>query len=260
MGRVPAGTETVVGISHSGTSGATVKALRIARESGRRVVAITSNPESPLADEADELQLVPTLALTEAIPCGGHLMLGLGVAAVCGEDISGLSGSLARLAADQDLVIRATIDALPVDAPHGVSVLTLPDLRGAGDFWMLKLIEATGVPVRAVALEESGHADYFIGPQPHLAIHLLGGYGQERHNRLARALQSTGQTVQPVQLTGYPECPSTRETIMFELIGAIVGALVAAGAAERWHRAPFRGGAVNMDARHIKLNESATVA
>ncbi|MFF5290902.1 hypothetical protein [Paractinoplanes globisporus] len=45
-------------------------------------------------------------------------------------------------------------------------MLTLPDLRAAGDIWSLKLIEATGLAARSVPLEESGHVDYFVGPQP----------------------------------------------------------------------------------------------
>lgn len=253
MGTVPAGTNAVVGISHSGTSGATVRALRIARAAGVRVIAVTSNPDSPLAAEADELQLVPDLRLDEVIPVGGHLMLALGVAAVCGLDTMGATSQLARALTGLDASCAAAVAQLPTTAPAGISVLTLPDLRGAGDFFMLKLIEATGVSVRTVALEESGHVDYFIGPQSHLVLQLIGAAGPERFDRLQLALEHAGQWVQQIQI-GPAAMVSEREEFLRELSGAVFAALLAGQAARRWGRPPFRGGAVNMDASHIKLD------
>src|SRR6218665_3545236 len=50
-------------------SGATVGAIRLAREVGKRTIAITSIPASPLATEADEIQVVPTLTIAEVVPC-----------------------------------------------------------------------------------------------------------------------------------------------------------------------------------------------
>jgi hypothetical protein len=252
-GKLPAGANAVIGISHSGTSGATVRALRIAREVGVRTVAITSNPGSPLADEADELQLVPSLVIDEEIPVAGHLMLSLGVAAVSGRDVAGAGGALSRALAGLDAAVDAAAGRLPGSAPTSVSVLTLPDLRGAGDFLMLKLIEATGVSVRTVALEESGHVDYFIGPQPHLALQLIGGVGQQRFDRLQQALEHTGQTVQQIQI-GAEASLGDRDQLLRELTGAVFASLFSGAAAKRWGRPPFRGGTVNMDAAHIKLD------
>jgi hypothetical protein len=254
MGRVPVGAKTVVGISHSGTSGATVQAIRLAREAGLHTIAITSNATSPLADAADEIQIVPTLSVDENVPCAGHLMLGLGVAAVCGEDTSGATSALATQLGGFASVLESAIKRLPATAPTGVSVLSLPDLRGAADFWMLKLIEATGITVRTVALEESGHVDYFVGPEPHLTIQLIGQHGGFRFERLALALELTGQTLLPVVAPANTAEQSTRDEIIFELAGAALGTLVAEAAAARWGRPLFRGGAVNMDASHIKLD------
>lgn len=259
LGRLPVGVETVVGISHSGTSGATVQALRLARAAGARTIAITSNAQSPLAQAADAVQVVPTLALDESVPVAGHLMLGLGVAAVCGDDVDGATDALADLLDAHASVVDDTLDALPVEAPQGVSLLSLPDLRGAADFWMLKLIEATGIVVRTVPLEESGHVDYFLGPQAHLAVQLIGAHSRFRFDRLATALTHTGQTVVQVsfpQRSGSDE----RDALLLELSGAVVGTVIAEAAAERWGRPPFRGGAVNMDAAHIKLDAEALVA
>jgi hypothetical protein len=116
---------------------------------------------------------------------------------------------------------------------------------------MLKLIEATGVSVRTTALEESGHVDYFIGPQPHLALQLIGGAGQQRFDRLQQALEHAGQTVQQIQIG------TAASGLLRELCGAVFASLFAGGAAKRWGRPPFRGGAVNMDASHIKLDGQA---
>lgn len=253
-GRLPFGTDTVVGISHSGTSGATVRALRLAAEAGRRTIAITSNADSPLAAAAAEIQLVPSLGIEEVIPCSGHLMLALGVAAVAGEDVEGAPTDVAHALESQVPELTRAVEVLPADVPQGISVLTLPDLRGAGDFWMLKLIEAVGLTVRTVPLEESGHVDYFIGPQPHLVLQLVGAVGQARFDRLAVALESTGQTVQQVVFAA-PESWSSRAALVLELVGAAAGAVFAGEAAKKWGRPPFRGGAVNMDARHIKLDD-----
>jgi hypothetical protein len=252
-GELPPATTTVVGISHSGTSGATVRALRGARDAGARVIAVTSNPDSPLASEADELQLVPNLRIQEKIPVAGHLMLSLGVAAVCGQEVRGIQHQIAQSITDYAHSVTAAAGTLPSVTPNGVSVLTLPDLRGAGDFLMLKLIEATGVAVRAVALEESGHVDYFIGPEPHLALQLIGGIGQERFDRLKTALEHTGQTVSQIHIGDAVRSHSDGQLVR-ELAGAIFGSLLAGVAAERWGRPPFRGGAVNMDASHINLD------
>jgi hypothetical protein len=253
-GRLPFGTDTVVGISHSGTSGATVRALRLAAEEGKRTIAITSNADSPLAAAAAETQLVPSLGIEEVVPCAGHLMLALGVAAVAGEDVAGAASDVARSVESQEPELTRAVRDLPAEVPQGISVLTLPDLRGAGDFWMLKLIEAVGLTVRTVPLEESGHVDYFIGPESHLVLQLIGAVGRDRFDRLAVALESTGQTVQQVVFKA-PDTWSSRSALVLELAGAAAGAVFAGEAAQKWARPPFRGGAVNMDAAHIKLDD-----
>lgn len=252
-GEIPVGATTVVGISHSGSSAATVRAVELARQRGLRTVAITSAADSPLATAAEDVQLVPALTVPELVPVRGHLMLAIGVAGVCGQAIDGVSASLSQRIAKSDGFVQELIDRAPAAAVDAVSVLTLPELRGAGDFWMLKLIEATGVSVRALPLEESGHVDYFIGPGPNLVLELIGQHGTDRFARLGEALTSTGQFVQPIPL-GELSCSEPAQGMLeLELLGAIVGSLYAEGVALRWGRPLFRGGAVNMDASHIQL-------
>ncbi|WP_155848447.1 SIS domain-containing protein [Arthrobacter sp. 35W] len=254
-GQLPARADTIVGISHSGTSGATVKALRKAREQGLRTIAITSNPDSPIAEAADAVQIVPTLHVTEAVPSAGHIMLGLGVAAVCGADVSNGQREVAKVLSELEAAIPSVAARFGGTAPAGISVLTLPDLRSAGDFWTLKLIEATGVVARVVPLEESGHVDYFIGPQNQLTIQLLGGVGRARHERLQTALSANGQNVVPVDFMSLAPSSGAVSSISLDIAVASFGAFAAHQAALTWGRPPFRGGAVNMDASHIKLSE-----
>lgn len=252
-GAVPAGCDTLVGISHSGTSGATVRALRIARDAGLRTVAVTSRPDSPLADSADTVQTVPSLAVEEVVPCAGHLMLAQGVAAVCGTDTATVNAGLAAALDRVGPLVDAALEGLPAVLPAAVSVLSLPELRSGADFWSLKIIEACGLAVRNVPLEESGHVDYFIGPEPHLTLQLLGPLGRARFGRLAEALRSTGQTVRQFDATGLVEASEPRAGLVRDLAVAVAGAWFADEAAKRWGRPPFRGGAVNMDASHIKI-------
>lgn len=248
---VPARCDSVVGISLSGRSGATVKAVRIAKEHGLATFAVTGDSRSPLAEAVDHVQGVPSLTVgDEVVPAAGHIMLAIGVAAACGEDVSDTPQELAVALERMLPAVDAFVRDLPRIRPEGISILTLPDLRSGGDFWSLKLIEATGVVARSVPLEESGHVDYFLGPQPQLAIQLVGAMGVARHDRLAVALQSTGQTVR--QLRFDIDAPSP---LVAELAAAAIGAQVAYEAAKLWERPPFRGGAVNMDAKHIKLDE-----
>jgi hypothetical protein len=57
-----------------------------------------------------------------------------------------------------------------------------------------------------------------------------------------------------------PDTWSSRSALVLELAGAAAGAVFAAEAAKRWGRPPFRGGAVNMDAAHIKLDDEPVTA
>lgn len=215
-------------------------------------VAITPHADSPLAAAADVHQRVPALDVDETVPAGGHLMLAQGVAALCGVPTSTTNAWLAGVVGRIPAFVDTLLPALPATAPGGISILSLPEVRSGADFWVLKLIEACGVPVRNVPLEECGHVDYFIGPQQHLAIELVGRTGRARFDRLADALRSTGQHVLRVELRDLVDDGDS--DVHLDLATAVVGSCLAGAAAARWQRPPFRGGAVNMDASHIKLD------
>jgi len=249
--RLPPAFDTVVGVSHSGRTAATVRAVEAARVAGLRTVAVTARDSSSLTGAADSTILVPTIDVDEEVPAAGYVTLALGVLALAGT--KGLESGGGAEVADGLAALASSaaplIDRLTAIRPDAISVLTLPDLRGAGDFWSLKLIEATGLCVRSVPLEEAGHVDYFIGPQSHLSIHLIGSQGIARHQRLAEALADNGHHVVPVRV---PSPAAGGDPIWSEIAMAAYGAHVAQKTALRWNRPPFRGGQVPMDARHIQ--------
>jgi len=242
--------DTMVGVSHSGRTRATVAAVETAHKAGLRTAAITVNADSPLASVSDHVVLAPDIHIDETIPAAGYVSLALSVLDMVGAPVANgfiaVADGLRRLAA----ATEPTLAAVPGRPPLSVSALSLPDMRSAGDFWSLKLIEATGLAARSVPLEESGHVDYFVGPQAHLTIHLVGRQGQARHARLARTLQANGHAVAMLDVASILPDADARTC---ELSAAAYGAHVAHLLSSRWNLSPFRNGEVPMDAQHIQL-------
>jgi hypothetical protein len=249
---VPSHFDTVVGVSHSGRTRATVAAVETARKAGLRTVALTANPDSMLPSVSDRLFLAPNITIKETVPSAGYVSLALSVLDMVGAHVTdgfiAIADSLSRLATATEPMLTA----IPDRPPSGISVLSLPDMRSAGDFWSLKLIEATGLSVRSVPLEESGHVDYFIGPQEHLTIHLVGQQGHARHAGLAEALRTNGHAVALIDVPNVLPDVSARTR---EVSVAAYGGHLAHLLSSRWNLSPFRNGDVLMDAQHIQLSE-----
>ncbi len=228
---------TLVGISSSGASGATVLAAQKATRQRVGTIAITASADSPLTEACTRTLLIPSLTVTETVPTAGYVMLSLGVLAACNVDLSDapvLIGDAIEALAEP---ASRAVDDFPSEPPWGISVLTLPDLRSAGEFWSLKLIEATGLPVRSVPLEESGHVDYFIGPQPHVTVQLVGREGRTRHAELSDALKRNGHTVIELDVSRWMTQAArdleSGDDFVAVATGA-VGTYVASDVADRW--------------------------
>jgi fructoselysine-6-P-deglycase FrlB-like protein len=243
----PAGVDACVALSWSGRTGATVRAAEVAKAHGQEVWAITSDPSSPLANLAARHLQVPHGPDREDIPSWGFAVHSQAVLAITG-------GGFVRLPdvqqAAQRLVTELESTALPRVAPSGITITTLPDSYAAAEFWSLKFIEATGVSTRVVPLEETGHVDYFIGPQDHLVLIPLVATGHERAARLGDALARNGHTLLTLDLSDTEPDLTLDE---FRLALSIAGSTFAGNAARTWGRVPFRGGAVDMSARHIQV-------
>jgi len=245
-GGAPRGVDVVVPLSWSGKTGATIRATQVAKDAGLPVIAVTTNPASPLAELADDVVLVPGFDLTEDIPAVGYAVHSAAVAALVGQPID-----LERIAADwagaHENVRRLAEGSGP--SAHGITVATMADAHGAGEFWMLKLIEATGLAVRTTGVEETGHVDYFIGPQQHLTLVLAGEAEAPRATALGDALAVNGQHVVQVRLADLTGLTGWSRQVLGGVIGADYSAILAGG----WGRPFFRGGEVDMSARHIQV-------
>jgi hypothetical protein len=247
--------KTVVGVSYSGRTGATVGAVRAARSAGLATAAVTSDAESPMALEADAVIEVPTAVGHAIVPAAGFVCLAAGVLAACGLPTNGLPQAVAAALEPWNLRMADLAESLPARPPAAISILSLPDLRPAGDFWSLKFIEATGIAARSVPLEECGHVDYFIGPQAHLVIDLIGRDGGQRHARLTDALRANGHETMRVEVREGAGGALSLGAHIAALAIAVAGAELAYQAARSWNRQPFRGGAVDLTGGHITLDE-----
>ncbi|XBH21371.1 SIS domain-containing protein [Jonesiaceae bacterium BS-20] len=246
-GNAPAGVEAVVALSWSGKTGATINAAKVAKAAGLEVIAITTNEKSPLAELADTHVVLPQFTIKEEIPAIGYAVHAAASMALCGlEDIN-----LESVASDWNnssaQVARLVTEA--GDIPHGITIASMPDAHGSAEFWMLKIIEATGLTVRTAAIEEIGHVDYFLGPQPHLMILMSGAQEAPRADSLGAALARNGQTVLQVRLADFTS--STGATR--QVVGGVIGADVSEKLADKWGRPYFRNHEVDMSAQHIQV-------
>lgn len=246
-GGAPRGVDVVVPLSWSGRTGATIRAARIAKDAGLPVIALTTNPSSPLAELADEAVILPSFELVEEIPAVGYAVH----SAAIGAMVTGRPIDLQEIAAGWESS-GAHVEAIIGSCgpfPSGATIATTPDAHGAGEFWMLKLIEAAGLAVRTTGIEEVGHVDYFIGPQRHLGIVMTGDADSQRADALGAALAANGQHITQVRLASLGELDDWDR----QVLGGVIGADVSAGLARAWGRPFFRGGEVDMSARHIQV-------
>jgi hypothetical protein len=249
-GQAPGGTDVSIALSFSGRTGATVKAAETVRDDGQIVWAITSDKNSPLAQIADRHLELPSIERpAEELPTWGFALHSLAVHAILGHAVD-----LEKVLQGSGILADSLIDAFPKspDAPYAISFPHLPDSHSTAEFWSLKLIEATGIAGRVVALEEIGHVDYFIGPQPHLVLLPLVTTGHQRAQRLSEALRKNGQTVIEYDLRNELPDLNVHE---FALALSLAGGPLGATAARAWGRPPFRGGQVDMSAQHIQVPE-----
>lgn len=246
-GNAPAGVDAVVALSWSGKTGATINAAKVAKDAGLEVISITTNESSPLAELSDTHVVLPTFAISEEIPAIGYAVHAAASLALCGQENINLQGIATDWKNSTAKVAQLVAEAGEI--PHGITIASMPDAHGAAEFWMLKIIEATGLTVRTAAIEEIGHVDYFIGPQPHLMILMSGAQDAPRADSLGAALARNGQTVLQVRLTDFTD--STGATR--QVVGGVIGADVSAKLADKWGRPYFRNHEVDMSAQHIQV-------
>lgn len=258
----------VVGISVSGTVARTREALIMARNAGALTVAVTGNPESPLAGVAEKVLgcVVPDFAPAPGvrsyrISLLALYLLAIRVAEIKGrlsqEEANGLRGQL-KGTAD---AIEATIAAIrgPVrqlaeaaarehyfvfvgDGPNYATAL----------FSAAKLMEAAGRHAVGQETEEWAHLQYFVNDAPSTPTFLIspGGRGHARVAELIEPARRIGRTVVAVVPEGdtaiggrvdwtLPVVGSVPE-IFSPMVYAVAGELFSAHLSEVIGEPPFR--------------------
>jgi glucosamine--fructose-6-phosphate aminotransferase (isomerizing) len=210
----------VVGISVSGTVARTREALILARKAGALTVALTGNPNSPLAGVAEKILgcVVPDFAPAPGVRSYRVSLMALYLLAIRIAEVR------ARLTQDQANHLRrqlkgtadqieATIAAIkdPVrklaeaSAAHHnfVFVADGPNYATAL-FSAAKFLEATGRNAIGQDTEEWAHLQYFINDDPATPTFLIspGGRGHARAAELLEPLKRIGRTVVAVVPSG----------------------------------------------------------
>ena len=203
----------VIGISVSGTVARTREALALARKEGALTIAVTANPDAPLAGVAE---LIFDCKVPDAPPAPGVrsyrvslmvlYLLAIHLAEVNGRLTQDQANEMrARLKATAD-VIEATIPA--VMGPSRDLAAAVKDQSNyvfVGDgpnyatalFSAAKVIEAAGRHAMGQDTEEWAHLQYFVNTDPSTPTFLISPNrrGHARMAELVEVLKRIGRTV-----------------------------------------------------------------
>ena len=203
----------VLGISVSGTVARTREALVLARKQGALTVAITGNPESPLAGVAERIFdcKVPDFAPAPGVRSYRMSLLALYLLAIRLAEVRGrmtqdqanalrqqLKGSAdaieATIRANHDR-IRALAEAT-AKQPQFVFIGDGPNLA-TSLFAAAKVIEAAGRHAMGQDTEEWAHLQYFVSVESATPTFIIspGGRGHGRAAELVEIMKRVGRTV-----------------------------------------------------------------
>lgn len=273
-GRVD-GTTLAIGISASGQVSRTIEALRLARQAGAITVAVTGNPDSPLAQVAEHVLkvLVPELATgpTSLVVPGSRsyvasqlglfltaVFLGLASKRLSRSQTDRLVAELSEVADDMERTVgmvrplAAELVARWADASSHVFCGAGPNL-GTAMFCAAKLMEASGDAAAGQDLEEWAHLQYFERERrtPTFIIS-AGAWDEDRALEIAAAALAVGRRVAIIAPEGstiantpdkealLPVAGSTRECFS-PLLTSLPGLLMAAERADLTGESYFRG-------------------
>jgi glutamine---fructose-6-phosphate transaminase (isomerizing) len=258
----------VVGISVSGTVARTREALIMARKSGALTVALTGNPESPLAGVAEKVLscVVPDFAPAPGVRSYRVSLMALYLLAIRIAEIK------ARLTQDEANALRrqlkgtadsieATIAAIrePVrklaeacGSHHNFVFVADGPNYATALFSAAKLMEAAGRHAAGQDTEEWAHLQYFVNDDPATPTFLIspGGRGHARAAELLEPLKRIGRTTVAVVPEGdtaiggqvdwtLPVVGSVPE-IFSPMVYAVAGELFSAHLSEVIGEPPFR--------------------
>jgi glucosamine--fructose-6-phosphate aminotransferase (isomerizing) len=222
----------VLGISVSGTVARTREALALARKQGALAVAVTGNPDAPLAGVAERIFdcKVPEFAPAPGVRSYRMSLLALYLLAIRLAEVRGrmtqdeagaLREQLKGTADAIEATIRATSERIRALAeataaqPNFVFVGDGPNYATAL-FGAAKLIEAAGRHAMGQDTEEWAHLQYFVSVESATPTFVIspGGRGHDRVAELVGIMKRVGRTVVAVVPEGDQAVASAADWVL----------------------------------------------
>ncbi len=175
---------TLVAISVGGRTRAVIEAARVFRKKGGHVVALTGDPESPLAREADETVTLLHAGLAEGIGAGRQLLV--------------LASILRLLGASKP--VAPYFESECPDRIYGFVFTGCCETISTALFSALKVFEVYGLPSHWWSLEQLVHAPVYGLPGRVLVFESLTG--AERVSEVIGVLRDVGVEVYTVKARG----------------------------------------------------------
>ncbi len=199
--------DTVVSLSISGGTRRTVEAAQRAATIGARTIAVTLDPDSPLAAACDAVITLPYTPISRKIPHSlDYTMLIAALAAIAGAHASDLAARAAEILKAEVTTAREAVRGLS-DTARFFFLGAGPALGSAG-YGAAKMHEAGGLAAWAIESENVAHGANFMMRPGDLAV-LLGGRsaGDARTATLADGLRTMGLAVSKSALAAAVDDP-----------------------------------------------------
>ena len=276
-----------IGISVSGTVARTREALALARNEGALTVAVTANPDSPLAAAAERVFdcTVPDFAPAPGIRSYRVSLLVLYLLAIRLAEVSGRltqdqAGQMREQLKGTADAIAATIQAVEERTRElATAVAEQTNFVFVGDgpnyatalFSAAKVIEAAGRHAMGQDTEEWAHLQYFVNVDPATPTFIIspGGRGHGRAAELVEVMRRIGRTVIAVVPEGDEQIATGADWVLpvvgevsevfSPMVYAVAGELFSAYLAQAVDEPPFRGFADVYKPGGITIRNSAVI-
>ena len=276
-----------IGISVSGTVARTREALALARNEGALTVAVTANPDSPLAAAAE---LVFDCTVPDFAPAPGIrsyrvsllvlYLLAIRLAEVSGRLTQDQAGQMREQLKGSADAIEATIKAVEERTRElATAVAARTNFVFVGDgpnyatalFSAAKVIEAAGRHAMGQDTEEWAHLQYFVNVDPATPTFIIspGGRGHGRAAELVEVMRRIGRTVIAVVPEGDEQIATGADWVLpvvgevpevfSPMVYAVAGELFSAYLAQAVDEPPFRGFADAYAPTGITIRNSAVI-
>ena len=276
-----------IGISVSGTVARTREALALARNEGALTVAVTANPDSPLAEVAER---VLDCTVPDFVPAPGIrsyrvsllmlYLLAIRLAEVSGRLTQDQAGQMREQLKSTADAIETTIQAVEErtrDLASAVAEQTNFVFVGDGPnyatalFSAAKVIEAAGRHAMGQDTEEWAHLQYFVNVDPATPSFIISpaGRGHGRAAELVEVMRRIGRTVIAVIPEGDEQIAAGADWVLpvvgevpevfSPMVYAVAGELFSAYLSQAVDEPPFRGFADVYEPGGITIRNSAVI-